>query len=443
MPPKLISLILCALTSTTLAADWPAWGGPDHDGVWRETGILKSFPESGPKILWRTPIAHGYASPAVAAGKVYVFDRRFADPKAPGGNPFKRGEIPGDERLICLDAKTGKITWQVADPCAYTVSYASGPRTTPTIDGKRVYTLGAEGDLRCRSTDDGSLHWHKDFKQLTGNKTPTWGFAASPLLEGELLICLAAGDGSTVIAFDKVSGEERWRALSAKEPGYCPPRIIEHNGQQLLIVWHPESANALDPLTGKLLWSIPWKLRSGLSVPNPQPFGDHLLFTSFYNGSMLLKLDGGKQPEIVWRSSEKTSEKRTEHLHGIINTAVIADGHFYGACSYGEFRCLELASGKRIWESLKPVGLEKPQRWGTVFVTPHEDRYFLFSETGELAIAKLSPKGYEEISRAKILEPNGFDMRQRAIVWAHPAYADRCAFIRNDTEIVCVSLAAP
>ena len=163
--------------------------------------------------------------------------------------------------------------------------------------------------------------------------------------------------------------------------------------------------------------------------------------SSFYNGSMALKLkaDGGK-PEILWRT-EKASEKRTEHLHGIMNTAVIADGHIYGACSYGEFRCLELATGKRIWESLEPVGVERPTRWGTVFVTPHEDRYFLFSETGDLAIAKLSPKGYEEISRANVIEPNGFDLRQRKIVWSHPAYAMQSCFVRNDTEVIRVSLA--
>ena len=156
---------------------------------------------------------------------------------------------------------------------------------------------------------------------------------------------------------------------------------------------------------------------------------------------MALELQEQGRPKILWRT-EKESEKRTEHLHGIMNTAVIADGHLYGACSYGEFRCLELKTGKRLWESLAPVGLQRPTRWGTVFVTPHEDLYFLFSENGDLAIAGLSPEGYREVSRANIIEPNGLDMRQRKIVWSHPAYAMRSCFVRNDTELVRVSLAA-
>ena len=440
-PLRSLLCILPALPSFAAADDWPGWGGPQQDGVWREEGVVEALPEGGPKVLWRRPIHRGYAGPAVAAGKVFVFDRKMTEPKDAPGNPFQRGKIPGDERLLCLDAKTGEVLWERSDDCEYTVSYAAGPRATPAVDGSRVYTLGAEGDLRCRQVEDGELLWAKDFKTLPGARTPTWGFSASPLIDGDLIICLAAGAGSTAIAFDKATGEERWRALSAKEPGYCPPKIVDHGGKRLLIIWHPESANALDPQTGKLLWSIPWQLRSGLSIPSPQLSADHLLFTSFYNGSMLLKLNGAEEPEIVWRSSEKTSEKRTEHLHGIMNSAVIAAGHFYGACSYGEFRCLELESGKRIWDSLEPVGLERPTRWGTVFVTPHQDRFFLFSETGELAVAKLSPEGYRQLGRAKLLEPDGFDMRQRQIVWSHPAYANRCIFVRNDSEIVCASLA--
>ncbi len=441
LPLVTISLVLTVSASISFADDWPQWGGPKHDDVWREPGIVKSFPADGPKVLWRTPIHRGYSGPSVADGKVFVFDRQMADPKDAPGNAFDRGEIPGDERLLCLDAETGGILWEKSEPTNYTVSYAAGPRTTPTVDGDRVYTVGAEGDLFCRSVKDGAVLWSKKLKELPGARTPTWGYAASPLIEGDLLICLAGGDGSVAIAFDKISGKEQWRALSAKEPGYCPPKIIEHDGKRMLLIWHPESANALDPATGELIWTVPWQLRSGLSVPSPQLDGDHLLFTCFYNGSMLLKLDGENTPEIVWRT-EKASEKRTEHLHGIINSAVIADGHFYGACSYGEFRCLELVSGKRVWESLKPVGIEKPVRWGTVFVTPHEDRYFLFSETGELAIAKLSPSGYEEISRAKIIEPNGLDMRQRPIVWSHPAYAMKSCFVRNDSEVIRIDLSA-
>lgn len=435
----LLLFLLTAVSRPSRADDWPQWGGPKHDGVWRETGIVRSFPKEGPGVLWRVPIHRGYAGPSVADGRVFVFDRKTPEGTAMPKTAFERGQIPGDERLVCLDANSGKVLWEKSEPMDYTVSYASGPRTTPTIDGDRVYTLGAEGHLLCRSVADGAAVWSKNFEELPGARTPVWGYSASPLIEGELLVCLAGGEGCVAIAFDKLSGAEKWRALSAKEPGYCPPKIIEHGGKRMLIVWHPESVNALDPGTGKELWSVPWQLRSGLSVPSPQLSGDHLLLTAFYNGSMLLKLDGASPPTVVWRT-ERESEKRTEHLNSIINSPVIANGHFYGACSYGEFRCLELLSGKRLWESLKPVGLEKPSRWGTVFVTPHEDRFLLFSETGELAIANLSPSGYNEICRAKVIEPNGIDMRQRPIVWSHPAYAMKSIFVRNDSEVARIDL---
>jgi outer membrane protein assembly factor BamB len=401
---------------------------------------VRSFPKDGPKVLWRVPIHRGYAGPSVADGRVFVFDRKMLEGTAVPKSAFERGQIPGDERLVCLDAKSGKVLWEKSQPVNYTVSYASGPRTTPTIDGDRVYTIGAEGHLLCRSVADGATLYSADFKELPGARTPVWGYSASPLIEGGLLICLAGGEGCVAVAFDKITGKKKWRALSAKEPGYCPPKIIEHGGKRLLIIWHPQSVNALDPSTGNELWSVPWPLASGLSVPSPQLSGDHLLLTCFYNGSMLLKLDAANPPTIVWRT-QRQSEKQTEHLNSIINSPVIADGHFYGACSYGEFRCLELLSGKRVWESLKAVGLEKPARWGTTFVTPHQDRFFLFSETGELAIAKLTPAGYDEISRAKVIEPNGLDMRQRPIVWSHPAYAMKSCFVRNDTELIRIDLA--
>lgn len=368
-------------------------------------------------------------------------DRKLADESENPENPFSRDKIPGNERLLCVNAMNGKVLWEKAYNCNYAISYSAGPRATPLIDEERIYTLGSEGTLFCRKTDDGSEIWSTDFNTAFETKTPTWGFSAAPMIYGKLLICLAGGDGSVAVAFDKMTGKEKWKALSAKEPGYAPPVIINHSEKDLLIIWHPESANALNPKTGELIWSVPWQLRFGLSVSTPQLVGDILYFSSFYNGSMALKLKAKGQPEIIWRTA-KVSEKRTEHLHGIINTAVINGGHIYGACSYGEFRCLELASGKRVWESLKPVGLERPARWGTVFVTPHEDRYFLFSETGDLAIAKLSPEGYKEISRAHVIEPNGLDMKQRKIVWSHPAYAMQSSFIRNDSELIRVSLAS-
>ena len=424
------------------ADDWPQWFGPRHDGIWRETGILEKFPEDGPKVLWRTPIRRGYAGPAVAGKRVYLMDREVDRSPEAKRESARTGAQAGKERLLCLEAASGKIVWEKSYDCAYTMSYPAGPRVTPLVEGKRVYTLGAEGLLVCRATKDGRELWQHDFKERFQAKTQTWGFAASPLIHGDLLICLAAGDGTTAVAFHKETGKEVWRALSAGQPGYCPPRIVKHAGRDLLIIWHPESVNALDPATGKRFWTIPWKIRFGLTIPMPQMIDEeHLFLSSFYNGSLLLRLKKNNgTPGIVYRTN-KASERQTTHLHGIMNTMVLRDGHLFGACSYGQFRCMEALTGKRVWESLKPIALDGPTRWGTVFVTPHEDRYFLFTEKGDLVIARLSVEGYEEIDRAHVIEPNGADLRQRRIVWSHPAYAHKCVFIRNDTEVICLSLA--
>lgn len=437
---RLLLFLILGGFSTGLADDWPQWFGPQRDGIWRESGIVEKFPDEGPELLWKQEIGAGYAGPAVSEGKAVLFSRTLDDLSQRPDDPFARGEIPGKEHITCFDAASGEQLWTHAYETAYTISYAAGPRCTPVIDDGLVYTLGAEGRLHCLQVADGKVVWSKDFLELFGVNSPGWGFAGTPLIEGDQLICLARGDGSTVVSFDKKTGEERWRALSAREPGYSPPSLFEDEGKRVLIIWHPEAINGLDPGNGKVLWTIPWEIRSGLSVATPQREGKRLFFTSFYNGATMLEFETfDKKPKVAWQTGH-ASERRTEHLNSIIGTPAFTDGHIYGGCSYGQFRCLRAADGERLWETLEPI-IKKEERWATVFVTPHEDRYFLFNELGELIIAKLSPQGYEEISRAKLIEPNGSDMmNQRPVVWSHPAYANQCVFVRNDSEVRCYSL---
>jgi outer membrane protein assembly factor BamB len=242
------------------------------------------------------------------------------------------------------------------------------------------------------------------------------------------------------VAFDKDTGRELWRALSAKEIGYCPPTLIHHGGRRQLIIWHPEAVNALEPETGKLLWSVPFESRAGLSVATPRLAGDALFITTFYNGSLLLRLAEGGSPSVLWRS-QKASERDTTELHSIIPTPFLDGDHIYGVCSYGQLRCLELATGKRVWETLAATTPEKETRWGNAFLVQHADRFFLFNERGDLIIARLTPKGYAEVSRAHLLEPTNTDPG-RPVVWSHPAFANRCVYARNDREIIAVSLAS-
>jgi len=434
-----LALALCLATTVARADDWPQWLGAQRDSVWRETGIVEKFPAEGPKIRWRTPIGGGYSGPAVAEGRVYLLDRQLAKDAKNPANAFSRGEIPGTERVLCLNEADGKILWAHEYDCPYTVSYAAGPRTTPTVSGGKVYALGAEGNLCCLDAATGKEIWARDFKKDFTIKTPMWGFAGHPLVDGQKLICLVGGEGSVAVAFDKDTGKELWRALSATEPGYAPPTIIEAGGRRQLILWHPQALNSLDPETGKVFWSEPGKANAGMTIPTPRQLGNLLFVTSFYNGSVMMRLDP-KEPVAtkIWQS-KKPSEKETDALHSVMSTPFLEDGYIYGTCSYGQLRCLKADTGERVWETFAAT-TGKPVRWGNAFLVKNADRFFLFNENGDLIIAHLTPKGYEEISRTHLLDPINRDPG-RLVVWSHPAFANRCVYARNDEEIICASLA--
>jgi outer membrane protein assembly factor BamB len=238
-------------------------------------------------------------------------------------------------------------------------------------------------------------------------------------------------------------------SLRNAEIGYCPPTIITTAGKRQLIIWHPESINSLDPETGTLYWSEKILAQSNMSIAPPCLDGDHLLISGFYSGSMMLKLDKNKPAETVLWKSKGTGETptKTDTLHSVMSPVYIKDGYIYGVCSYGELRCLKVEDGSRVWEDLRATGkASKPtERWATAFLTPQGDRWFLFNEKGDLIIAKLSPKGYEEIDRAHLLDPTSQLPAMggnRKVLWSHPAYANKSIYVRNDKEIVCYSLAA-
>jgi outer membrane protein assembly factor BamB len=426
--------------NTLFADDWPQWLGPQRDAVWRESGIIARFPTNGPPVRWRASIGGGYAGPVVANGRVYVADRRLAQGTSNPADPFDRGVIRGGERVLCLSEADGQVLWKYEYECPYTISYPAGPRVAPLVSQGKVYTLGAEGNLFCLDATDGKVLWSHEFKKDYGIKAPMWGFAGHPLLDGNRLICLVGGAGTTAVAFDKDTGKELWRALSAEEPGYSSPVIYEAGGTRQLILWHPEAANALDPETGAVYWSVPFKSRAGMTLATPRKLGDQLFFTAFYSGSLMLRLDSAKPAAAVaWRTL-KVNEKDTTHLNAVMCTPFLEDGYIYGVCSYGQLRCLKMETGERVWETFQATTSGEAVRWANTFIVKNGDRFFLFNEKGDLIMAKLSPRGYEEISRAHLLEPTNKDCG-RFVVWSHPAFANRHVYARNDREIICADLA--
>jgi outer membrane protein assembly factor BamB len=432
---------------TGSGADWPQWLGPERDGVWRETGILEQFPPEGPRVLWRVQVHSGYSGPAVSGGRVYLMD--WQQGPALTRQPGEKGapQLPGTERLLCLDSATGQKLWEHSYPRAYRIDYPSGPRTTPVVHGKRVYSLGAMGDLRCLDTRDGREIWARDFlKEFGLQDAPFWGWAAHPLMVDEKLICLVGGEGSAVVAFSTETGAELWRALSTKEICYAPPILFDSGGRKQLIVWLSDQLAGLDPQTGKVLWSRPFPTegkpqRPEVHIATPRIAADRLFLTSYYQGCALFQLDSEEPGAVeLWARKSTARSSFNQGLHTVISTPVIRDGRIYGVCGSGELRCLDLKTGDRLWETYAATGGKKGW-FATAFFVAHEERFFIWNDQGELILARLEPEGFQEISRAKLLEPLE-NARGRDVVWSHPAFAERKAYFRNHQELICVSLAA-
>ena len=428
-------LVFLANSNASTADDWPQWLGPRRDSVWRETGIIDHFPEGGLTRKWKVDLAGGYAGPTVANGKVFVHDYLTSGDKTP--SPNRRNQLQGKERVLCFDSKTGKQLWKYEYDCAYAISYPAGPRVTPTVDGDRVYTLGAEGDLNCLNADNGKKIWSHNFKKDYGAKTPIWGFCGHPLIDGNQLICLVGGEGSVAVAFDKKTGKELWRALSAKEQGYCPPTMIEAGGKKQLLIFHAEAINSLNPKNGKVYWSHKITPGYGMAITAPRKWKNYLFVGGIYYQALMLKLDANApKADILWKTA------RGKGISPVSSTPFLENGYLYGCDFKGEFRCVELDSGKHVWSTFKPTTGKRPANSATAFIVKNGDRFFLLSETGDLIIAKLSPKGYQELSRTRLIEPDYPAPGQgRTVVWSHPAFAEKCVFARNDKQLICVSLA--
>ena len=428
-------LLVGALTSQGFlgADDWPEWRGSGRAGIWREPGIVEQFPEEGLSVRWRAPLGSGYAGPSVADGRVFVTSFRATD----GAN--------GQESVVALNQATGERLWSHGWPVDYSgIGYASGPRATPTIDSDRVYALGAAGDLVCLEVETGTERWRRNFPRDFSAELPPWGMTAAPLIYQDLVIAVAAGrPNAKVVAFDKISGEERWRALSSTDsgPGYSQPILIEVDRQLTLIVWHAGALVALNPENGEVLWEQPFRIRMETPIATPVWHQPHLLVSSFFNGSRLYRLGAGG-PRLAWKGSSDSGID-TDGLHALMNSPVIDGDYVYGICSFGQLRCLRVSTGERVWET-QAVTREKARNT-SAFVVRNGDRYFINNDRGELIIARFGPSGYDEVSRTQLIRPTSKPGTRRelgAVNWSHPAYAGRHIFARNDEEIICASLAA-
>jgi outer membrane protein assembly factor BamB len=306
------------------------------------------------------------------------------------------------------------------------------------------------GHLLALDVASGRVIWQKDYVKDFNASVPTWGMAGAPLVDGDRLICLVGGEpDAKVMALDKFTGAEIWRSLSSDwEPGYNQPIIIEAGGARQLILFHPRGISSLDPVTGQVYWEHDHSVQMGIVVATPVHAGSSLFFTSQHGGARMLKLDD-KTPAatLLWSGPGEQDPGMThdtpDTLNSVISTPVLDGGYVYGLDNDGQLRCLDAMTGKLVWKTDALLG--EHAMYGTDFFVRHNDRYFINNDRGELVIARLSPSGFQQLGRTKLLEPTHPYVRRRQlpnVLWSHAAYANRHIIVRNDKEIVRFSAAA-
>lgn len=388
---------LLGCTSSTLAADWYRWRGPDLNGISRESGWKTEWPDGEAAIAWKAEVGTGFSSMVTANGRVYTM-----------------GNENDVESVFCVDAQTGQVIWKHDYACPLDPKYfEGGPTSTPTIDDRRLYSLSRRGQAFCLDASSGEVIWSKNVQEETDAAIPSWGFSGSPLIRGDFLV-LNIGDAGTVL--DKLSGKIVWQSAGS-ESGYSTPYPFKDTeGRRGLLLGSAKAYVAVDLQSGEELWRHRWLTRFGVNAADPIVHGNEIYIGTGYNkGGALLQL-GSEGPTVRW----KTKELRTQ-----MNPAVLIDGHLYGtdgdAGNDAELKCLDWKTGEVKWTQ---------KRIGTGGVTAADGKLIVLSSRGELIIAPASPEGFQPISRSQVLGGK---------CWTVPVLANGRIYCRNAAgTLVCV-----
>lgn len=401
-----VSAVL-VLAVAVQAGDWPQWRGPARDGTCEGLALPERLPDKlTPR--WRRPISGGYGGIAVVAGRVYLLDRRTTPREV--------------ERVVCLDAGTGKERWAYEQPVVYgKLDYGNGPRSTPTVHDGRVYAYGALGHLHCLDAVSGKKVWSRDLVTDFKGRVPTWGHASSPLVvDGRVVVQVGGQPDACLVALDAATGKEAWHSLPDR-PGYASVVLVRGTDYRQLVTWTPENIVGLEPATGKALWKEPVEgVTYDVAISDAVHSEGVVLVSNYWSGAKAVRLDSrGLRPEVAWEGKQ---------LRLLMSTPLVRDGHVYALDRHHGLLCIELKSGEVKWQDkhITPRG-NNPQ---ASLVWVDRDRALILNEKGELLLAQLRPAGYKALGKASVLGPT----------WAHPAYADGCLFARNDEEVVCVPL---
>ena len=384
--------------------DWPQWRGPDRTGLSKETGLLKSWPEGGPKRVWLFPGAgHGYSAPAIVNGKLYTLGTR-------GG-----GDI-----LLVLDARTGQELWTAPIAPAYGHERGNGPRGTPTVDGDRVYVLSGGGTLACIRITDQKVVWQVTMQSL-GGRTPEWGYAESVLIDGDKLICTPGGRQGTIAALHKLSGRVLWQSRGFRDPAqYASPIVAEINGTRQYIQLTMERVAGVSAEDGTLLWDSDWPGRAAV-VPTPIHRDGLVYISSGYGvGCKLVRVGANNRATTIY------DNKVMKNHHGGV---VLVGDYLYGYSDAVGWVCQNFMTGAEIWSERR--------RLGKGALTYADGMLYCLDESrGTVALVEASPAGWNERGRFT-LNPLSQLRTPRGGIWTHPVVCNGMLYLRDQELIYC------
>ncbi|HEY2892914.1 MAG TPA: PQQ-binding-like beta-propeller repeat protein [Pirellulales bacterium] len=424
--------------------DWPRFLGPTGDSKSSERGILTHWPAAGPPVVWQLALGTGYGMPTISNGRLFQFDRA------------------GDRaRLRCLDPASGKLIWTFDYESEFEdlYGYDNGPRCSPVCDDDRVYIFGAEGMLHCLSAADGKVIWKLDTVDQFGVIQNFFGVGSTPVIEGNLLIAhiggsppesrrappgrldLVVGNGTGIVAFDKGSGEVKYK-LTDELASYASPTLATIDGRRWCFVFARGGLIVFEPTVGKLDFQFPWRapMLESVNASNPVVVDDLVLISETYGpGAAVLRVKPG-EARTVWSDRERRSDKS---LQTHWNTPVHHEGFIYGSSGRhtenAELRCVELATGRVAWSQ------EGLTRCSLLYADGH---FVCLGEDGKLRLINANPKKYDPVAEVVLVEKPGgdnpFGFRPARMLkypaWAAPVLSHGLLYVRGADRLVCLEL---
>ena len=407
-----LRLVICIFSfvspnfeNACVAADWPQYLGPNRNAIYPDKALTKTWPDDGPKVVWRKKdIGEGLCGLVVSGEKAILFH-----------------EIARQDVIECLNAKTGRSIWSNQYPTSFSDSLGSGggPRATPAIIENKVYTMGAQGMVVCTDMTSGKTIWQVDAQKKFRAPNGFFGMACSPLIEGNALLLNIGGEnGMGIVALNKINGKLLWKTLE-DEASYSSPVMATLQGKRRAVFFTRSGLAVINPIDGNIDYQKHWRSRIHASVNAAAPLvvANQIFITSSYNTGALVIKSTKERYKKIWSNDTSLSSQYASVMH--------KDGFLYGTHGRADIpptpalRCIELATGKIRWSE---------DRFGDCQMILCGDRLAALMENGELVLGQVSPKGWKEISRAQVV---GSDARRQ------PALADGRLYVRSKNQISC------